>query len=80
MTKSFLLLFFKKEDSSLLRVCVGLCVPFVCIVPTIPFLSRLRWTVFGIPAEVAWLFCCIPLTSACLAFCWFAHDRHEGDA
>jgi len=52
-------------------------VPFVAVVPTIPLLSRLDWVVFGVPAEVAWLFCCIPLTSACLALCWFAYDRHE---
>jgi len=60
-----------------LRLFIGLGVPFVAVVPTIPLLSRLDWVVFGVPAEVAWLFCCIPLTSACLALCWFAYDRHE---
>jgi hypothetical protein len=62
-----------------IRVCIGLGIPFLAIVPTIPLLSRLDWLVFGVPAEVAWLFCCIPLTSACLAFCWFGHDRYRDE-
>ncbi len=61
------------------RVFIGLGIPFLAIVPTIPLLSRLDWQVFGIPAEAAWLFCCIPLTSACLAVCWFGHDRHRDE-
>jgi hypothetical protein len=60
-------------------VFIGLGIPFLAIVPTIPLLSRLDWLVFGIPAEVAWLFFCIPLTSACLAVCWFGHDRHRDE-
>jgi hypothetical protein len=74
-----LLLFFRKEDSSFVRLFIGLGIPFLAIVPTIPLLSRLDWLVFGVPAEVAWLFFCIPLTSACLAVCWFGHDRYKDE-
>ena len=59
------------------RLAIGLGVPFAAVVPTIPWLSRLPGTVFGMPVAVIWLFGCIPLTSACLALCWFLHDRHE---
>ncbi len=61
------------------RVAVGLGIPFMAVVPTIPVLSRLHTEILGVPIEVAWLFGCMPLTSACLAICWFAHDRHQPD-
>ena len=61
----------------LLRAAVGLGVPFAAVVPTIPILARLHAQAFGLPIAVLWLFGCIPLTSACLALCWFLHDRHD---
>jgi hypothetical protein len=63
----------------LLRGFVGLGIPFLAVVPTIPILSHSTRTLLGLPVAVAWLFACIPLTSACLATCWFAHDRHLPD-
>ena len=61
------------------HILIGLGIPFLAVVPTIPLLSHLQATVFGLPIEIAWLFACIPLTSACLATCWFAQDRHHPD-
>lgn len=58
-----------------LRLVIGLGLPFLAIVPTVPILSRLAWMPFGMPVAVVWLFGCIPFTAACLAVCWFAHDR-----
>ena len=59
------------------RLAIGLGVPFIAVVPTVPVLAAMRAAPFGVPVAVAWLFGCIPLTSACLALCWFLHDRHE---
>ena len=58
------------------RYTIGIAVPFLSVIPTVPLLGRLEITVFGVPLALVWLFCCIPLTSACLATCWFLHDRH----
>jgi len=63
----------------LARGFVGLGIPFLAIVPTIPILSHMSVSVFGMPIAVVWLLCCIPLTSGCLAVCWFLHDRHVQD-
>lgn len=59
------------------RYAIGLGIPFIAVVPTIPLLARMQATPLGMPIAVLWLFGCIPLTSACLALCWFLHDRHE---
>ena len=61
------------------RFAIGLGVPFLAVVPTVPILSRLHYEFFGLPFAVVWLFACMPLTSACLAICWFAHDRYQPD-
>ncbi|MCQ8280013.1 DUF3311 domain-containing protein [Acetobacteraceae bacterium KSS8] len=61
------------------RLLVGLGIPFVAVVPTIPLLSRSSLVVAGLPVAVAWLFLCIPLTAACLGCCWWLHDRHLFD-
>jgi hypothetical protein len=60
------------------RPAVGLGVPFVSVLLSVPLLSSAR-TVYGMPAAVAWLFACMPLTAICLALCWFLHDRHMDD-
>ncbi len=63
----------------LVRLCVGLGIPLLAVVPTIPMLSGSPLVIWGLPIAVLWLFACIPLTSACLALCWFLHDRHQPD-
>jgi Protein of unknown function (DUF3311) len=61
------------------RYTIGIAVPFLSVIPTVPLLGRLPVTVFGVPLALVWLFCCIPLASACLAICWFGHDRNLPD-
>ena len=61
------------------RITIGVAVPFLSVIPTVPLLGHLSITVLGVPLALVWLFACIPLTSACLAICWFAHDRHMQD-
>ena len=58
------------------RYTIGIAVPFLSVIPTVPLLGRLDVTLFGAPLALIWLFCCIPLASGCLAICWFRHDRH----
>jgi uncharacterized iron-regulated membrane protein len=58
-----------------LRLAIGLGMPFLAVVPTIPVFSWLHMTVFGLPAQIVWLFACIPLTSLCLAVCLAFENR-----
>ena len=58
-----------------LRIVVGLVVPFLSVIPTVPLLNHLPITPFGIPLGLLWLFAAIPVVSLCLAICWFGHDR-----
>ncbi len=57
------------------RYAIGIAVPFLSVIPTVPLLNRLAITLFGVPLGLLWLFACIPLASLCLAICWFGHDR-----
>jgi hypothetical protein len=61
------------------RLFIGLGIPVLAIVPTIPLLSHLHIAWFGIDIRVWWLFLCMPLTSLCLACCWLKYDRHQAD-
>jgi hypothetical protein len=65
--------------SRFVRYTIGLAVPFLSVIPTVPLLARLPIAPFGVPLALLWLFACIPLTSGCLAICWFAHDRYVPD-
>jgi hypothetical protein len=59
------------------RILIGIAVPFLSVIPTVPLLDRLAVAPFGVPLGLLWLFAAIPLTSACLAVCWFGYDRHR---
>ena len=59
------------------RHAIGLGIPTLAIVPTVPVLTRLELAPLGVPIAVLWLFGCIPLTAACLCICWIMHDRHQ---
>lgn len=58
------------------RIIIGLVIPFLSVIPTVPLLNRLSIAPFGIPLGLLWLFAAIPLASLCLGLCWFGHDRH----
>lgn len=62
---------------SFVRTLIGLVVPFLAVIPTVPLLNRLPGTLLGLPLGLAWLFACIPLTTLCLAICWFVFDRNR---
>jgi len=61
------------------RNIIGLGVPFVSVIPTVPLLNHLPFAPLGIPLGLLWLFAAIPLTSLCLAVCWFGRDRDLAD-
>lgn len=65
---------------SVLRPAIGLGVPSLLVVGTMPWLSMLRGAPLGVPLALWWLGLCIPLTSACLAAVWFVFDRHAAVA
>ena len=62
------------------RYTIGIVVPFLSVIPTVPLLNRLSIAPLGVPLGLLWLFACIPLASLCLAICWFGHDRHRAEA
>ena len=61
------------------RIFIGLVIPFLSVIPTVPLLNHLPFVPFGIPLGLLWLFAAIPLASLCLAICWFGHDRNQPD-
>jgi hypothetical protein len=62
------------------RYTIGIAVPFLSVIPTVPLLNRLSIAPLGVPLGLLWLFACIPLASLCLAICWFGHDRYRTEA
>ena len=62
------------------RYAIGLGIPFLSVIPTVPLLGHLPITVLGAPLALIWLFCCIPLTSLCLYVCWHFGDRRRDNA
>lgn len=65
--------------SSTTRIIVGLVVPFLSVIPTVPLLNHFPLAPLGIPLGLLWLFAAIPLASLCLAICWWGHDRDLPD-
>ncbi|NVN41235.1 DUF3311 domain-containing protein [Ameyamaea chiangmaiensis] len=61
------------------RLLVGLGVPFVGVVVCLPLVDKVPRYFFGMPAVLDWMFLWFGLTSACLAACWFLHDRTAPD-
>ncbi|MBB4684074.1 DUF3311 domain-containing protein [Amycolatopsis jiangsuensis] len=58
-------------------VVIGLGVPVVAVVAGILVLAGNPTLVFGIPVVFCWMFCCFPLTTACLWVSWrFFDSRH----
>lgn len=58
-------------------VLVGLFIPGMAILLGIPLVSNTSVQVFGIPLLFFWMFCCFPLTTACLWVSWRFFDREH---
>lgn len=61
----------------MLRVFIGLGIPFIGIVLMLPIINTVTLTVFNIPFLYVWMFSWFILASGCLGICWFAFDRHR---
>lgn len=64
----------------MLRVLIGLVLPFVGVIGMIPIVNGVTWTLWNIPFLYLWIFAWFILTSICLAICWLGFDRHRPDA
>jgi len=49
------------------------CIPFLAVCFSVPLWDRIDPMVLGLPFNLFWLMCWIPLTSACL---WGAYRLH----
>jgi hypothetical protein len=61
----------------MLRVFIGLGVPFIAVVAMLPLVNEVSFTLFNIPFLYLWMFAWFILTSACLGTCWLCFDRHR---
>lgn len=48
------------------QIFIALVIPFAAVLIPMPFLASLDWMPLGIPVALAWMFCCLPLTTLCL--------------
>jgi hypothetical protein len=62
-----------------LRVFIGLVVPFIAVALMVPVANEVSWTLWNIPFLYLWMFAWFILTAGCLAICWFCFDRHRPD-
>lgn len=58
-------------------VLIGLVVPSVAILVGIPLVSNTSVDVLGVPLLFFWMFCCFPLTTACLWVSWRFFDSEH---
>ena len=59
----------------MLRVIIGLVVPFIAVVVMLPWVNAVTFTWYNIPFVYLWVFAWFILTTLCLGICWFAFDR-----
>jgi Protein of unknown function (DUF3311) len=62
---------------AMLRLFVGLGIPFIAIVAMLPLVNEVTFTLFNIPFLYLWMFSWFILTSVCLGTCWLCFDRHR---
>jgi hypothetical protein len=60
---------------SMLKVLIGLVLPFVGVVGMLPWVASNDIYVLGIPFIYAWIFGWFVLTSVCLQLCWVLFDK-----
>jgi hypothetical protein len=63
----------------MLKLALGLGVPFAAIVLALPLINQVSFTVYNIPFLYLWLFAWFVLTSGCLGACWFLFDRRRAE-
>jgi len=63
-----------------LRILIGLGIPFIAIVVMLPLVNEVTFTLFNIPFLYLWMFSWFILTSVCLGICWLCFDRYRPEA
>ena len=63
----------------MLRVLIGLVVPFVAVDLMLPWANAVEFKILDIPFVFIWLFIWFILTSLCLTTCWLVFDRQRQD-
>lgn len=61
----------------MLRVLIGLVLPFVGVIGLLPVVNGVAWTLWNIPFLYLWIFAWFILTFICLGICWLRFDRHR---
>ncbi len=61
----------------MLRILIGLGIPFIAIVAVLPLVNQVTFTLFNIPFLYLWMFAWLILTSVCLILCWLCFDRYR---
>ncbi|QBQ99925.1 DUF3311 domain-containing protein [Paraburkholderia pallida] len=64
----------------MLRVLIGLGLPYAGVLGLLPWIASADVYVLGVPLVYAWMFLWFVLTSACLFVCWHGFDKHAADA
>lgn len=59
----------------MLRIFIGLVVPFVGVIGLLPVVTSTDLTVYGIPFAYLWITAWFFLTSGCLFACWKIFDE-----
>jgi hypothetical protein len=65
------------KENWMLRLFIGLGLPFIAIVVMLPLVNEVSFTLFNIPFLYLWMFSWFILSSVCLGICWLCFDRHR---
>lgn len=63
----------------MLKIVIGLAIPYVGVIVLLPWVSSIDIPVFGVPFVYAWIFTWFFITSGCLYACWKLFDCNTED-
>lgn len=63
----------------MLRILIGLVIPYAAVIGLLPWVSSVERVVLGIPFIYMWIFMWFLLTSLCMYVVWQRYDRHAPD-
>lgn len=61
----------------MLRILIGLIVPFIGIVVLLPWVNGVKWAPLNLPFLYWWMFLWFIISTVCLLVCWFGFDAHR---
>jgi Protein of unknown function (DUF3311) len=66
-----------KAHIYMIKIFIGLVIPYVGVIVSLPWISSIDASVFGIPFVYAWIFAWFFITSGCLYVCWKLFDQNS---